>query len=765
MDGGPESTPPASDGDASSSASKERMTDDYTRLLLAPVRWRSNKLPIFNTLAFLIGSIAFIIVSEVVLAKRRPLSQTFSDDLNPSCTDFGNSAAERRFAIDLSFGNLTFTQAKIIDATWDTVVGQGGRLLHGWILLGLPTAHVEVGPSFTNILSTQRPSSHNHNDVCLNISKPGQQQWSKYDLRYDASGWKFKSIGSSIWDFVADGLDKGSEDFMNIQRYALTQQFLQIGLNAEEWVHSEGETTLNETLFDDNVPVTLNWFEIGDYSKSQCNNISRYGLHSTLRAVTLGTEGQQSKTQYISNTVNSRPYNESTPWESNWPLSDNESIPVAYWSTFVLNRSVHLGPGTIPYNSTIRLNHTSFTLDAPFLDVGVNCSKSSTFTGLGNCVCYKGQPISPELLSNDRAICNTTPGYVWGFASYLTRVGLILEAVWMACCFVSYPWLLYRSKLLHMEPVKSAKTMRFLLDCSEAVKDDIEVDTKGLHEKEIVRRLEGIRIGFHTDALEGKLKYRITSGLTTKGFSERYSVARSWLYDMTFPVETKLAKRAEKFEKALDKTMPALSRIGNHPIHDTMNELTEVAIGAWRSYSLTGKRKPTANESGMPRPLPFDSVSAINTLRGRAEREKKLEDIGHSFSDALAEMAEETSPNITHEAAVHRIFTALWADLFHDDPPWPTKFTGVKRVDPEGDPNQATNLGVLRLLAPYAMLYPIDSLYLFVPNDLQATRDHIRNTLDTSKHIREFDSLLRDTIGYTYDPARSSIYFPSSAAW
>lgn len=103
------------------------------RLLAYTQRWPAKR-PISIMLSFLIGSIASGILSQVIQAKRSTPGQIFSDDLNPSCTDFGSSASEKAFALDLAYGNFTFTQAKIIDATWDTVIGQGGRLLHGWIL-------------------------------------------------------------------------------------------------------------------------------------------------------------------------------------------------------------------------------------------------------------------------------------------------------------------------------------------------------------------------------------------------------------------------------------------------------------------------------------------------------------------------------------------------------------------------------------------------------------------------------------------------------
>jgi hypothetical protein len=56
------------------------------------------------------------------------------NQFNPGCTDIGNDPVERLFALDFTLGKFTYTQAKVIDATWDVIIGQGGRLLHGWIL-------------------------------------------------------------------------------------------------------------------------------------------------------------------------------------------------------------------------------------------------------------------------------------------------------------------------------------------------------------------------------------------------------------------------------------------------------------------------------------------------------------------------------------------------------------------------------------------------------------------------------------------------------
>ncbi|KAI0185034.1 hypothetical protein EV127DRAFT_503418 [Xylaria flabelliformis] len=456
-------------------------------------RWLESwprKWPFFITLAFLTGSIVSCVLSGVVQAKRSTIGQLFSDDLNPSCTDFGSSAAERTFALDLAYGNFTFTQAKIIDATWDTVIGQGGRLLHGWILyrciiypllvvaleistvtypfyttlsfskasfetllqllrishlprsysvllctilliyalaytlffplvwgtatgylslshklyampggdivplnsenltlcwvldptrpeLPMTTPHIEVGPAFSTIFATRPPSPSKNNNICLNILHSDSQDPEVYDLKYDFSDWRFKSVKSSswditIWDFLEGTKATSSENFMNIQKYALTRQFLQIGLDARDWVHFGKGTNLNQSLLVKDEPVTLDWWNATElFTKSQCKNISRQGNYPTVRAVTLQEPGELYPAK---DKVDGRPYNEST-------------LGTAYWSLFYLNQSVQIGPGIIPCNSTIRLDGRSVALEAPFLDVGFNCSvypESSTFNSLGN---------------------------------------------------------------------------------------------------------------------------------------------------------------------------------------------------------------------------------------------------------------------------------------------------------------------------------------------------------------------------------------------
>lgn len=87
---------------------------------------------------FLLCTIGFAVSSELVQSNEKRLSRSYSDIFDPGCIDklgdSGSPGIAQAFNLDLTFGNFTFTQAKIIDVAWDTTIGQGGRLLHGWIL-------------------------------------------------------------------------------------------------------------------------------------------------------------------------------------------------------------------------------------------------------------------------------------------------------------------------------------------------------------------------------------------------------------------------------------------------------------------------------------------------------------------------------------------------------------------------------------------------------------------------------------------------------
>lgn len=280
-----------------------------------------------------------------------------------------------------------------------------------------------------------------------------------------------------------------------------------------------------------------------------------------------------------------------------------------HWSYFQLNRSISLDPGVLPYNSTVWLNNTPISLPAPFLDLGYNCSGNNAFTKLGNCVCYKGEPISLDILSSERVICNTAPGYVWGFSSYLTRVGLILEAVWMACCFICYLRLSLRSDIIDKESIRTAGVMRLALDFSESARNVIGPEANTLSESDLTKRLKGSRISYHISQSEpgDQTTYQVMSSNKPRGFEGRYSeeLAR-WearIVEKLEPWEGVLpgkvahweARLGEKLGKKLapwDDRFEAINKRVD-PVSDSMNMKFNRAAGLVKERLRSSKRSPT----------------------------------------------------------------------------------------------------------------------------------------------------------------------------
>lgn len=87
---------------------------------------------------FLLVTVAFAVASQLLQSDKEHPARDYTDIIDPDCIDKLGDSGEPRVAqvldLDLTFGNFTFTNAKIVDVAWDTAIGQGGRILHGWIL-------------------------------------------------------------------------------------------------------------------------------------------------------------------------------------------------------------------------------------------------------------------------------------------------------------------------------------------------------------------------------------------------------------------------------------------------------------------------------------------------------------------------------------------------------------------------------------------------------------------------------------------------------
>ncbi|KAG6355160.1 hypothetical protein INS49_004241 [Diaporthe citri] len=436
---------------------------------------------------FLLGTIAFAVSSGLVKSNEATLAPSYSDLFDPGCTDklgdSGSPAITQAFNLDLTFGNFTFTHAKILDVAWDTTIGQGALC---WVLDGSrfdsTDDHIEIGPDFSSLGTVTTAYNYTKTKPCLNVLSTEYPEASYFHTRrlvYTSGGWKLDKT-TTIWDHFntingSNNIEQSSENFQSIRAYAITKQLLQISLDPQGWVTNGSEVALTAEVVEWS-GISFDWWAGTDGTCSFRNlTSSRPILRPSIDAALVVS-----------------PQSTPVPADLKFALEFDvpENMSKAHFSLGNVSGE-SLPPGQMPYNSTLWLNGTAISLAAPFIDVGHGCSGNNGFGSLGNCICYKGQPISLDLLGEGRAICNTAPGYVWGFSSSLLRLGLGFEAAWMACCLICYLWLSVRGGLVNKKIMRSAGPMQFALEFSEAV-CEIEETAAELSEDMLKARLKDI---------------------------------------------------------------------------------------------------------------------------------------------------------------------------------------------------------------------------------------------------------------------------------
>lgn len=290
---------------------------------------------------------------------------------------------------------------------------------------------------------------------------------------------------------------------------ALTAQLLKLSLNPLSWV----------SLSDSRVTESVDWTPWPEENvTSYCLDLWCQNHYPTIDILQYEVPEQQR--------VSNQPPNDSSII---YPTPYNESgLEKVSWAHFIRNSSTLAGAedrgnSNIHYNSTLWFKNSSIQLSSPFLDVGYGCSGHTNFSTLGNCICYKGKPISLDLLNENQAICKTAPGYVWGFSSRLTVLGMALEAAWMGSCFILYLYLSLRCKCIRNETVKAAGNIRLAMDLTESVQRDLGEDATYMPEKQAKEKLKYVRIGYKPEVLTSNqiVRYRLVSGLPDNTVKER----------------------------------------------------------------------------------------------------------------------------------------------------------------------------------------------------------------------------------------------------
>lgn len=175
--------------------------------------------------------------------------------------------------------------------------------------------------------------------------------------------------------------------------------------------------------------------------------------------------------------------------------------------TFQLDPSVNMSGWTksyqtldpVPYNSTLWWNGSAIPLEAPFLDLPARVEDCNWFGPSGMCVCYRDALLTSDFRDENNLICISEDGYVWGFSSVITLVGMILEVCWIVGCFGMWLDLHINCNLFRMNR-RGSGVVRNILDVGGAIRHDLGGDTGAYENRDLLKELEKLPpVGYEVD--------------------------------------------------------------------------------------------------------------------------------------------------------------------------------------------------------------------------------------------------------------------------
>lgn len=181
-------------------------------------------------------------------------------------------------------------------------------------------------------------------------------------------------------------------------------------------------------------------------------------------------------------------------------------------ATFELDPSVNMSAWSesyrlldpVPYNSTLWWNGSGLPLAAPFLDFPAREDDCSWFSVTGMCLCYRGALLTSDFRGDDNLICISEEGYVWGFSSVITLIGLILEVCWVVGCFGMWLDVHINSGLFRMNR-RGSGVVRNILDVGGAIRHDLGGDTGAYGDGALLKELEKLPpVGYEVVDGEGR---------------------------------------------------------------------------------------------------------------------------------------------------------------------------------------------------------------------------------------------------------------------
>ncbi|KAI1359466.1 hypothetical protein F5Y08DRAFT_319586 [Xylaria arbuscula] len=470
--------------------------------------------------------------------------------------DSNASETEQLFRINLVLlQGLSFARAKFIDLLWDTVIGQGGRFVHGLVL------HQLASRALTLILERKAvPYSFFLGVKFSTVSI--ESLWVCCQAFYSAAPTStlyiviglllaisyvlaFAIIWSAATGYEADRVPAydilGSGAYFPHDSDKLTACWSVRDLNRVDSNLIKpitGPTFAQIYRSWDNIggKKEFEQWTIGASDSGAFADLYRYAMaketffrrHNTTNFANQGiihaTESWYDDDCYKSGMETPNGYNfteyctshflytsvdgwqyagleqkerESLPPDSHTNLNDSDYFP--YSTTFILNTSRGIEERVVPYNSTLWWNSTPIALDAPFLDIGSDCQWSQGSLGL--CICLDGNVLTEDF-RNSPHICLNDTGYLWGFSGFVLLIGLALETAWLLICAMMWFIILTKSELVKMHR-PGAGVIRGILDIAGAINSSLGSDTGAYAEDELKRALAKCPpVGFDIDDRE-----------------------------------------------------------------------------------------------------------------------------------------------------------------------------------------------------------------------------------------------------------------------
>ncbi|KAK3689837.1 hypothetical protein B0T22DRAFT_379403 [Podospora appendiculata] len=277
-------------------------------------------------------------------------------------------------------------------------------------------------------------------------------------------GPTFGTVFRSLAELPSGADDISSDAFQDIYNYARSKHTLEIFFS-HAGVSFQKDLHINDSL---------HWNETGDYDIGATGTSSIKYLYETDGRGEIGLPTVVKGWQFLG-------VGQDSAVDAD-DIFRNELVR----SVFRLDESLPQA-GMVPYNSTLWYNGTATALQAPFLNFGTGCRWSAS--ALGECLCYKGEPMTADFRIREHFICTNGSEYVWGFAGFITQVGIILEAAWCLVCICLWVSATQHSKLARHDRT-AIGTVRNMLDLSQAIGEELQGNISLYTDKELRQALK-----------------------------------------------------------------------------------------------------------------------------------------------------------------------------------------------------------------------------------------------------------------------------------